>query len=124
VPCQLVPILAERTDLDERESAADIEPGHPILIDPEFRIDPVLAGFLGRPRFVWLAEGTRATPRNVTGSSWAFMSSTTAKTRLRLPVLSLMQACPVRPGGPAQASCCRRARSRPAISASCPRSWS
>jgi hypothetical protein len=34
-------------------------PGHPILIDPEYRLDPVLARFLGRSRFAWLAEGTR-----------------------------------------------------------------
>ena len=32
---------------------------HPILIDPDFRIDPVLARFLARSRFAWLAEGTR-----------------------------------------------------------------
>jgi site-specific recombinase XerD len=59
VPCRLVPLLAGWADLDERESAADIEPGHPILVDPEFRIDPVLARFLARSRFTWLAEGTR-----------------------------------------------------------------
>jgi site-specific recombinase XerD len=59
VACRLVPLLAGWADLDERESAADIEPGHPILIDPEFRIDPVLARFLARSRFTWLAEGTR-----------------------------------------------------------------
>jgi hypothetical protein len=55
-----VPLLAGWAGLDERESAAGIEPGHPILIDPEFRIDPVLARFLARSRFTWLAEGTRA----------------------------------------------------------------
>ena len=38
---------------------AGIGPGHPILIDPEYRLDPVLARFLGRSRFAWLAEGTR-----------------------------------------------------------------
>jgi hypothetical protein len=54
-----VPALSGWADLDERESAADIEPGHPILVDPEFRIDPVLARFLARSRFTWLAEGTR-----------------------------------------------------------------
>jgi hypothetical protein len=59
VPCSLVAVLAEWADLDEREIAMDIEPGHPILIDPEFRIDPVLARFLARSRFAWLAEGTR-----------------------------------------------------------------
>jgi hypothetical protein len=36
-----------------------IEPRHPILIDPGFRIDPVLARFLAASRFTWLAEGTR-----------------------------------------------------------------
>ena len=59
VPCQLVPVLAGWADLDQREADADIEEGHPILIDPEFRIDPVLARFLSRSRFTWLAEGTR-----------------------------------------------------------------
>jgi hypothetical protein len=29
--------------LDQREDAADIGPGHPILIDPEYRLDPMLA---------------------------------------------------------------------------------
>jgi len=53
VPCRRVPLLAGWADLDERERAADIEPGHPILIDP------VLALFLARSRFTWLAEGTR-----------------------------------------------------------------
>ncbi len=59
MPCRLVPLLAGWADLDERESAADIEPDQPILVDPEFRIAPVLAGFLARARFSWLAEGTR-----------------------------------------------------------------
>ncbi|MGH3407354.1 MAG: site-specific integrase [Streptosporangiaceae bacterium] len=53
VPHRLVPELAER------EAAADIQARHPILIDPEFRVDPVLAGFLARSRFAWLADGTR-----------------------------------------------------------------
>jgi hypothetical protein len=53
-----VPVLAGWADLDQREADADIEEGHPILIDPEFRIDPVLARFLSRSRFTWLAEGT------------------------------------------------------------------
>ena len=51
--------LAAWADLDQREADADIEPRHPILIDPEFRIDPLLARFLGRSRFAWLAEGTK-----------------------------------------------------------------
>lgn len=59
VPARLAPVLAGWADLDEREDAADIGPGHPVLIDPEFRLDPVLARFLGRSRFAWLAEGTR-----------------------------------------------------------------
>jgi site-specific recombinase XerD len=59
VPCQLVPVLAGWADLDQREADADIEGGHPILIDPGFRIDPVLARFLSRSRFTWLADGTR-----------------------------------------------------------------
>lgn len=69
MPCRLVPLLAGWADLDERESAADIEPGHPVLIDPEFRIDPVLAGLLARSRFTWLAEGTRASVREVMPTS-------------------------------------------------------
>jgi len=59
VPSRVAPVLAGWADLDQREDAADIGPGHPILIDPEFRLDPVLARFLGRSRFAWLAEGTR-----------------------------------------------------------------
>jgi Phage integrase, N-terminal SAM-like domain len=59
VPCRLVPLLSGWADLDERENAADIGARHPILIDPKSRIDPVLARFLGRSRFAWLAEGTR-----------------------------------------------------------------
>jgi Phage integrase, N-terminal SAM-like domain len=59
VPGRLAPVLAGWADLDEREEAADIGPGHPILIDPEHRLDPVLARFLGRSRFAWLADGTR-----------------------------------------------------------------
>jgi hypothetical protein len=59
VPCRLVPALARWADLDQRETAEDIEPRHPILIDPRYRIDPVLARFLSRSRFTWLAEGTR-----------------------------------------------------------------
>ena len=56
---RLAPVLAGWADLDQREDAADIGPGHPILIDPEYRLDPLLARFLGRSRFAWLAEGTR-----------------------------------------------------------------
>jgi hypothetical protein len=59
VPCRLVLLLAGWADLDECESAADIEPGHPILVDPESRIDPVLARVLARSQFTWRAEGTR-----------------------------------------------------------------
>jgi hypothetical protein len=55
----LVPSLAGWADLDRCENDADIETCHPILIDPEYRIDPVLARFLARSRFTWLAEGTR-----------------------------------------------------------------
>jgi hypothetical protein len=59
VPRRLVPVLARWADLDQREAAADVEARHPILIDPKFRVDPVLARFLARSRFTWLAEGTR-----------------------------------------------------------------
>jgi len=59
VPCRLVPVLVGWADLDRRETAADTGARHPILIDPDFRIDPVLARFLARSRFAWLAEGTR-----------------------------------------------------------------
>jgi hypothetical protein len=54
-----VPVLARWADLDDREVAADIPARHPILIDPEHRIDPVLARFLARSRFTWLADGTK-----------------------------------------------------------------
>lgn len=59
VSARLAPVLAGWADLDQREEAADIGPGHPILIDPQYRLDPVLARFLSRSRFAWLAEGTR-----------------------------------------------------------------
>ena len=59
MPSRLAPVLAGWADLDQREDAADIGPGHPILIDPQYRLDPLLARFLGRSRFAWLAEGTR-----------------------------------------------------------------
>jgi hypothetical protein len=59
VPSRLAPALTKWADLDQREDAADIGPAHPILIDPEFRLDPLLGRFLGRSRFAWLAEGTR-----------------------------------------------------------------
>jgi hypothetical protein len=52
-------VLAGWADLDQREEAADIGPGHPSLIDPHYRLDPVLARFLYRSRFAWLAEGIR-----------------------------------------------------------------
>jgi len=59
VPSCRVPVLAGWADLDQREADADIGDRQPILIDPQFRIDPVLARFLARSRFTWLAEGTR-----------------------------------------------------------------
>src|SRR2546429_103343 len=45
--------------MDQREAGAGITARHPILIDPRYRIDPVLARFLTASRFTWLAEGTR-----------------------------------------------------------------
>ncbi len=42
VPCSRAPVLAGWADLDKRETATDIQERHPILIDPQFRIDPVL----------------------------------------------------------------------------------
>jgi site-specific recombinase XerD len=59
VSARLTPVLAGWADLDQREEAADIGPGQPILIDPQYQLDPVLARFLSRSRFAWLAEGTR-----------------------------------------------------------------
>ncbi|HET9898983.1 MAG TPA: site-specific integrase [Streptosporangiaceae bacterium] len=59
VPCRLVPVLSGWADLDQREDAADIAPGHPVLIDPEYRLDPLLTRFLGRSRFTWLADGIK-----------------------------------------------------------------
>ena len=59
VPCSRVPVLAGWADLDQREADAAIAARHPILIDPQYRIDPVLARFLTASRFTWLAEGTR-----------------------------------------------------------------
>jgi hypothetical protein len=46
-------------DLDQREADAGISARHPILVDPKYQIDPVLARFLAASRFTWLAEGTR-----------------------------------------------------------------
>jgi site-specific recombinase XerD len=60
VSSRLVPALDGWADLDQREAAAGIDAGQPILIDPQSRIDPVLARFFRRSRFCWLAEGTRA----------------------------------------------------------------
>lgn len=54
-----MPLLKDWADLDQREMDAGIGARQPILIDPEYRIDPVLARFLRRSRFSWLAEGTR-----------------------------------------------------------------
>jgi hypothetical protein len=59
VPGRPAPVLAGWADLDEREAAAGIPARHPVLVDPEYRIDPVLARFLARSRFTSLAEGTR-----------------------------------------------------------------
>jgi Phage integrase, N-terminal SAM-like domain len=59
VPYSRVPVLAGWADLDQREADAGITGNHPILIDPQCRIDPVLARFLAASRFTWLAEGTR-----------------------------------------------------------------
>jgi len=59
VPCRLVPVLTEWADLDRRETGAGIDAPQPILIDPQSRLDPVLARFLTRSRFTWLAHGTR-----------------------------------------------------------------
>jgi len=59
VPRSRVPVLAGWADLDQREADAGITARHPILIDPQYRIDPVLARFLAASRFTWLAEGTR-----------------------------------------------------------------
>jgi hypothetical protein len=58
VPSSLVPVLDGWADLDQREADAGIIARHPILIDPQYRIDPVLARFLNASRFAWLAEGT------------------------------------------------------------------
>lgn len=59
VPCQLVPLLERWAGLDEREAGAGIGPRDPILIDPQYRIDPVLGRFFRRSRFAWLAQGSR-----------------------------------------------------------------
>jgi Phage integrase, N-terminal SAM-like domain len=59
VPCSRVPVLAGWADLDQREADAGVTARHPILVDPKYQIDPVLARFLAASRFTWLAEGTR-----------------------------------------------------------------
>jgi hypothetical protein len=59
VPCWLVPLLERWSGLDEREAGAGGGPRDPILIDPQYRIDPVLGRFFRRSRFAWLAEGSR-----------------------------------------------------------------
>lgn len=59
VGAETVPVLAGWSDLADREARAGIGVGLPVLIDPLFRLDPVLAGFVCRSRFAALAEGTR-----------------------------------------------------------------
>jgi hypothetical protein len=59
-----MPLLAGWTNVDERENAAGIERGHPILVDPEFRIDPVLARYLQISRISSPATPARPTPTN------------------------------------------------------------
>ena len=54
-----MPALAGWADLDQREADTGITACHPILIGPQYRIDPVSARFLTASRFTWLAEGTR-----------------------------------------------------------------
>jgi hypothetical protein len=54
-----VPVLGDWSNLDDREDGAGIGPRQPILVDPEYRIDPVLTRFFSRSRFAALAEGTR-----------------------------------------------------------------
>jgi len=55
-PCRLVPVLSGWADLDQGEDAADIGPGHPILIYPEYRLDPLLARFRGIGGSKWQRE--------------------------------------------------------------------
>ncbi|WP_432825623.1 hypothetical protein [Dactylosporangium sp. CA-092794] len=50
VPSRLVPALGDWLDIDART---------PILVDPQYRIDSVLARFFSRSGFAALAEGTR-----------------------------------------------------------------
>ena len=59
VPRGLVPLLDEWADIEQREMRAGIGPHHPILLDPEYRIDPILVRFFRRSRFAALAEGTQ-----------------------------------------------------------------
>lgn len=59
IRCQLVPLLEGWADLDQRKAGADVGERQPILIDPQYRIDPVLARFLRWSRFSWLTEGSR-----------------------------------------------------------------
>jgi hypothetical protein len=59
IPAGRMDLLDEWADVDDRERALGIETGTPILIDPEHRVDPRLARFLGRSRFSFLAEGSR-----------------------------------------------------------------
>lgn len=60
-------MLAGWVDLDQREDAGDIGPSHPILIDPEYRLDPLLAGsWADRGSRGWLKGWDR---RRTTGCS-------------------------------------------------------
>jgi hypothetical protein len=56
VSARPAPVLAGWVDLDQREEAADIGPGQPILIDPQYQLDPG-AGAVPRPVAVRVAGG-------------------------------------------------------------------
>jgi hypothetical protein len=51
-------LLGAWSGVDQREADAGIGPRGPILIDPQYRIDPVPGRFLRGSWFAWLAEGS------------------------------------------------------------------
>jgi hypothetical protein len=91
VPCRLVPTLAGWAGLDERVSAPGVKQDHPIQIDPEYRINPVVPGSspsLGSPG--WPMPRERRTPRTTGCSSRSCGSTANAFPVLATLLLGLL----------------------------------
>ncbi|MFC8829469.1 integrase [Streptomyces sp. NPDC057137] len=64
-----VPVLASWEDLVQREDRTGIHPGDPILLSPDYEIDPILSHFLCRTSFARLKPETK---RNYTNDYCLF----------------------------------------------------